>query len=536
MKTFKTLLFMKKIIGFITVLFVFIVGFRVHAQDTLWNLKDKALDKVPGISLKQAYDFAQSKKKKTKTVLVAIIDSGVDIYHEDLQGKIWTNPNEIDSNGIDDDKNGYIDDVHGWNFIGGADGRNVEGDTYEMVRLYSKGCKKFDGKSKSQIAKSDKTEYEEWLKAKTEYETEYASYIQNKKRYEDILPFFVKADPILAKAMGVEKFDINDLTAFKGFSKDEQAIVKDYIMLNGYNLSRFNCEEMIEYFNSVLNTKLNKDYNPRYIIGDDENNINDSIYGNGDVKGKSSGHGTMCAGVIAANRENGIGSQGICSDVKLMVIRVVPGGDERDKDVALGIRYAVKMGAKVINCSFGKSYSPNKWMVDAAIKFAKENDVLIVHASGNDASNIDVETNFPKVPESISSVSQSNWLDVGASTNQLVRLAASYTNFGKNTVDVFAPGSDIFSTSPENFYSFSSGTSCAAPVVTGVAAMIRSYYPQLTANQVRNIIAESAIVYKQKVPMPGEKKKRISFKKLSKTGGLVNAYEAIKLAEQRSNP
>jgi subtilisin family serine protease len=292
-------------------------------------------------------------------------------------------------------------------------------------------------------------------------------------------------------------------------------------------------EETYKHYKDEYQIRLNVEYETRKIVGDNEADMNDTIYGNNDLKAETSSHGTHVSGIIAAIRDNNLGGQGVADNVKIMALRVVPGGDEHDKDVALAIRYAVKMGAQIINCSFGKSYSPNPEYISQAIKFAEDNNVLIVHAAGNDNSNNDNKGNFPTDRDPVTSSRSNIWIEVGASNYELGRnIPAGFSNYGKTTVDVFAPGVEIYSCSPENQFESASGTSDASPVVAGIAALLLSYYPELTAVDLKKIIMQSAVYYgKQKVKIPGEKRKKTKFKNLSVTGGIVNAYQAVKMAD-----
>ncbi|RUA26488.1 MAG: peptidase S8 [Bacteroidetes bacterium] len=513
-------------------------GFQSFAQDSTtteasqysqWSHGDIETDSVVGISLEKAYAFMHKKNKVAKPVVVAIIDSGVDTAHEDLKDRLWINLGEIPYNGIDDDKNGYIDDVYGWNFIGNANGENVNGDTWELTRLYRKYKKKFGKKTKKEIAKSDMKEYQEWLRIEKDYKKQRADSKAAVKNYKLYLDAIKNSNAILEQHLG-PNFTKEDVESINTTSDRLKWAIQMYEYFEGNPTP---IEKALEYHEKLLSQKLNPRFHTRQIVGDDVNDINDRFYGNNDVTAETSGHGTGVAGIVAATRNNGIGVQGIADSVRIMIVRVVPGGDERDKDVALGIRYAVDNGAQIINGSFGKSYSAHKEFVDSAIVYAERHGVLIVHAAGNSGENNDKVTHYP-TPEYAPRKFVNNWIDVGASSSHLgLKLPASFSNYGRKSVDIFAPGVDIRSTSPKNKYGVSSGTSDASPVVTGVAALVLSYYPELTAVQLKEIILKSARKYpKQKVLLPGDEKKKTKFKKLSKTAGVVNAYEALKLAEE----
>jgi subtilisin family serine protease len=220
--------------------------------------------------------------------------------------------------------------------------------------------------------------------------------------------------------------------------------------------------------------------------------------------------------------------------VKLMMIRAVPDGDERDKDIGNAIRYAVDNGAQIINMSFGKDYSPNKSVVDDAVRYADSRGVLMVHAAGNDGADLNASPQFPK-PVYLGGDRAQNWIEVGASSwKGGDGLAAEFSNYSRTQVDVFAPGVDILSTVPGNRYDRDSGTSMAAPVVSGLAALIMDYFPNLTATDVKRIIVTSTTRVDQMVVRPGGTDS-VSFASLSASGGIVNAYNAIKMAEQVSS-
>ena len=213
-----------------------------------------------------------------------------------------------------------------------------------------------------------------------------------------------------------------------------------------------------------------------------------------------------------------------------MTIRAVPDGDEHDKDIALAIRYAVDNGAQIINMSFGKSFSPEKKWVDEAVAYVASKDVLLVHAAGNDGRNLDTSYNYP-TSKFLDDKRATNWITVGASGDPAAGgVTAGFSNYGKEEVDVFAPGVKIYSTVPGgNTYQFLQGTSMASPVVAGLAALLLEYFPTLSARQIKDVIERSSVPFTDSVRTPGTGK-LTTLNNLSKTGGLVNAYEAVKLA------
>jgi subtilisin family serine protease len=499
-----------------------------HTKDQ-WYLLDPKIDKVAGISLDKAYQHLTG--RTGQKVVVAIIDSGFDTAHVDIKTNMWVNPGEIPGNGLDDDGNGLVDDVHGWNYLGNQSGENVAGETLEMTRLYRQLKPVYSRLKPSMIAEDQKEEYALYLRVKEAWQKEFDNAQDHLKMYQNLLENYNQTVVILGRYLNNQEFTRSDVAAIK--TRDERVIrAKNfYLLISAMEWNQETLTAMVEHCKSILNTKLNLDHDPRHILGDDPLNLNDSIYGNNDLDGTTAGHGTSVAGVVAAIRHNGFGINGIADLAEIMIIRVVPGGDEYDKDVARAIFYAVNNGARVINCSFGKDFSPQKWMVDAAVKYAEAHGVVIVHAAGNDGKNNDDGNNFP-TPYYDDGGRASNWIEVGASTKHINKnLPASFSNYGLQRVDLFAPGEEIMSLRPGSRYESASGTSLAAPVVTGVVALLLSYYPDLTAADVRTIIMDSATPYgKKKVIIPGSSKKT-RMKNLCVSGGVLNAYNAVIMAE-----
>lgn len=513
-----------------------------------WHLLDLQDSGYYGISMDKAYQFVKSKNLKSNPVIVAVIDSGVDTLHEDLQSILWRNPKEIPGNGIDDDKNGYVDDVYGWNFLGGRDGRNVEKDSYEAARVYHRLKNKWEGKeiASSKLSAEETQEYKMWLKAKSDIvgNVNPLEVIQIKRMYKDMKP----GDSIIRKDLDKEEYNCKDLAEYT--PTDDKAKRLKQLLLNicrGNDNDDISNVMILDELESEISKYETVDRAPQEyrneIVQDNYNDINDRFYGNSNVMVSKSAalHGTHVSGIIGAIRNNGVGMDGVADNVKIMTVRAVPDGDEHDKDIALAIRYAVDNGAKVINMSFGKGFSPEKKWVDDAVKYAQSKGVLLVHAAGNSSQNLDSTYNFP-TPVFIDSTRASNWITVGASGDPKIGgLTASFSNYGKNEVDVFAPGVRIYSTVPGgNTYQNLQGTSMASPVVAGLAAFILQYYPHLTPEQVKMVIEKSARNPGIKVKVPGTDEEA-DLSEISRTGGVINAYEAIKLAsaikpEQKAKP
>ncbi|XHP73609.1 hypothetical protein KCTC52924_01353 [Arenibacter antarcticus] len=483
-----------------------------------WGHLDLLTDTIPGMSVDKAYsDILQN--KKGERVIVAVLDAGMDLTHEDLVNVLWVNEGEIPGNNKDDDNNGYVDDVHGYNFLGDSYNEQLE-----MTRIVS--LKLGDAALQAE--------------AKSKLDKDYQKALQNKQRYEQIYQAVKNADSEVKTLLGKDNYSKEDLAAIK---TENEAMLGNVGILTQMLSIKDSISEVLEelnsgitYFSDQLNYNLNLDFNGRTIVGDDPYDITDTKYGDGNPQSRQEdeSHGTHVAGIIAAERNNGKGANGVANNVAIMSIRAVPNGDEYDKDIALGIRYAVDNGAKIINGSFGKSFSPNaEWVYDA-IKYAAENDVLFVHAAGNSSEDLDnpKNPNFPNDQINNGPEMADNVITVGALNSKYgSEMIASFSNYGAINVDVFAPGNAIYSTMPGNKYDFQGGTSMAAPAVAGVAALIMSYYPDLTASQVKKIIMQSGLTTKAKVIVGGDSDTPKSFKEISKSGKMVNAYNALIMAE-----
>ncbi|RPG34009.1 MAG: peptidase S8 [Muricauda sp. TMED12] len=493
-----------------------------QAEKKRWGHLDLVADTIPGMSVDRAYNEI-IKSKKGKTVVVAVLDSGMDLEHEDLKGVLWTNADEVPNNGKDDDGNGYVDDIHGYNFLG--DSYNEQLEYVRMLRLNIGDA-------------SDRAE------ARLLLDKEYPEAVQNKQQYEQIFQVVKGADQLVKTELGKEAYTKKDLLSIepKTAQMEQSVAVLTQMFTYGDSIPEVleELEEGIKYFSEQANYNLNKDFNGRAPVGDDPYDIADVPYGNGNPKNQvdSESHGTHVAGIIAATRNNGIGVDGVANNVEIMSIRAVPNGDEYDKDIALGIRYAVDNGASIINCSFGKSFSPKaEWVYDA-IKYAASKDVLIVHAAGNDGEDLEdpKNRNYPNDDMDEDREFVDNMITVGAlSSSYGSEMVASFSNYGNQRVDVFAPGAEIYSTMPNGEYEFQGGTSMAAPAVAGVAALIRSFHPDLSASQVKNIIMQSGLRTKASVIVAGDQTKATTFDKISKSGKMVNAYNALILATNISN-
>ena len=501
-----------------------------HAKN--WHLQYNSKDTnygiglIDGLNKFQIPTSASGIPLEAKPIVVAVIDDGVDIKHPDLQNNIWVNTKEIPGNAVDDDHNGYIDDINGWDFLGNL-ANDIEFDNFESTRLLRDAREKFKIKDLSKLSKAEKAEYKQYLKMEKQYQKDYAAAQED----YDIMKFLEKMSNALLSELDSSNISYQNLLKFDPKSVDAKM---------GYSMVVSFCKEGMtpkEVFKGIredyekafdkLYYHLNIDFDSRKQIGDNYEDAKSLGYGNQNVMGPDSKHGSHVAGIIAATRDNRLGIDGIAPKVKIMCLRVVPNGDERDKDVAHAIRYAVDNGAKIINMSFGKSISYNAAIVREAIRYAESKNVLMVHAAGNEHSNNDDQIFYPSAQYQKDSFCKT-WIEVGASDRD--QAPADFSNYGKNTVDVFAPGVQIYSTVSNSAYDAYDGTSMASPVVAGIAALIWSYYPNLTAVQVKQIIESSVVKPEAKFIKPGKKRKKTTYKKLCKTAGIVNVENALKAA------
>jgi subtilisin family serine protease len=503
-----------------------------------WYNLDSKSDKVSGVSVDKAYNELLKGKSAKKKIVVAVIDGGVDTAHADLKGHIWKNTDEIPGNGIDDDNNGYVDDIYGWNFLG-TKGYNLNVENLEYTRILKKLKPIFKNvKSKDVVSADQMDDYKLYLACTAKYNEEYKTNEAEQKGIEKFEEKLNEAETKIKEYLKKDKITESDL---QGITSTDAKITsyKDFLVkVYKQGITAEVLKSAKEQSETYLDKYLNFDFNPRDSVGDDPENISDTKYGNNDVSGTRADHGTLCAGIIAAKRDNGIGINGIASDVLIMALRVVPDGDERDKDIALAIRYAVDNGANVINMSFGKAFSPQKKFVDDAFKYAEQHNVLLIHAAGNDGMNNDSTEHYPTKNLNDGTVVK-NMINVGASNLKLDKTyPAFFSNYGQS-VDLFAPGMNIVSTVPGSNYDKANGTSFSCPVVSGVAALVWSYYPDLTALQLKEVLLSSVTSQaKLKVNLPNKEsdvKKIVKFSTLCSTAGTVNAYKALKAADKMTN-
>lgn len=510
-----------------------------QTSPTQWHHLDPAADKTIGISTERAYELLKKLPTPSRPVIVAVIDGGVDINHEDLKSVLWTNPNEVAGNGKDDDHNGYVDDVHGWNFVGTKDGHTLAFIQKEETRLYARLKPLYEGKNRASLSPKQQAEFDLYQVVKPYYISKRVEAETTFRKDTELLNEDKDHIDKLKKAFGVSRVDTAMLRKPPFTDTTLLQNARSYYRMLKRN-GGANLDTIVTYFSSFnkqlkarLDYAYNPDYNPGTVRGDNPDNLTERYYGNADAIGdyteRGTRHGTHVAGIIAADRTNSADVKGIADHVQIMSVVAVPDGDEYDKDVANAIRYAVDNGASVINMSFGKYFSPEKAVVDEAIRYADRKGVLLIHAAGNDNLDLDSAQQYPS-PSYLNGQVIPNLITIGASSlNNDSSLVAPFSNYGQRMVDVFAPGVLIQSTIPKGKYGPSSGTSMATPVVAGIAAVLKTYFPKLTPANLKRIIVQSAIPYHTRVLKPGTKQK-VDFATLSKTGAIVNLYEAVRLA------
>ena len=475
-----------------------------------WHNLDIEKDSVPGTSVERAYNELLN-DLKGKKVIVAVIDTGLDIDHISLSENIWINKDEK-VNGKDDDNNGYIDDIHGWNYLGSS-----YNETRDMTR----------------ILRDNKINNRKYNLVEEEIQKE----IKNSKEQLNILNYYIQildeSKELLTDYLDNDNFSIQDVNSIETVDPKLNRAKNIYKDFDFYGYTKEYLNEGIDQYNDFINYHFNVEFNGR-TTNDDIYDINDRNYGDNNINNtkESESHSTHVSGIISGNRKIEDGNKGINNLAEIMVLRAVPNGDEYDKDVALAIRYAVDNGAKIINGSFGKYFSSNpEWVIDA-IRYASENDVLFIAGAGNESKDLDSlsNDNYPNDQYFNKDEFSETFIKVGASSINLdENFTAYFSNYGKINVDIFAPGVDIYSSMPNNKYKFQDGTSMASPVVAGIASLIMSYFPRLSAKKVKEIILESGIDIDLEIGNLGDKK---NFNEYSKSGKLINAYNALILASK----
>lgn len=505
-----------------------------------WYHKDFATTKVYGVDTDNAYKFFESKGLKPKPVVVAVIDSGVEIDHPGLKANMWKNPNEVPNNGKDDDHNGYVDDIHGWNFLGGKNG-DVDVDNLEVTRVVRQFKPMFEGPN-SAANKTNQAKYPEdfkmYMSAKNLFETkgqEARQQYEQIKMINDMIPNMVRmlggktfTEANVAGLKPTTQQDAMALSVMRNMAKDPSMAGK-----SSADFEKAVREDIGEYLKETETQgakQYNLDYDPRSIVGDNYGDYSEKYYGNNHYEGPDALHGTHVAGIIAGVPNGSEPQYGVASRVaKIMTVRAVPDGDERDKDVANAIRYAVDNGASVLNMSFGKPLSPGKKYVWDAMKYAQDKGVLLVHAAGNDNVDIAKEENYPTNFTTATDAAPfvNNVITVGASTRDSKALRAGFSNYNTKMVDVFAPGNEIYSTVPDAKYRYLQGTSMASPVVAGAAAVLKAYMPNLTPAQMIEALVNSSNKSNTNAMIEGGDS---LFDGISRAGGVIDLRKAAEYA------
>ncbi|MBB1561863.1 MAG: S8 family serine peptidase, partial [Flavobacteriaceae bacterium] len=505
-----------------------------------WYHKDFSTTNVYGVNTDNAYKFLESKGLKPRTIVVGVLDSGVEVDHPGLINNMWKNPNEIPNNGIDDDKNGYVDDIYGWNFIGGKTA-DVDADNLEVTRMVKKYQPILEGtdsaKNRANQAKMPE-EYAIYQKSKKLYDEKGSE----AKQYYHYFSGFNNAIPSIVKTLNGKTLTKANLAAIKPASQEDSRnlqILNSLVQDAGNvgktpkeveELLRKEIEGALKHYESQATKHYNLDFDPRAeIVGDNYDNYNEKHYGNNHYEGPDASHGTHVSGIIAGLPHGNEAQYGVAHKVaKIMTVRAVPDGDERDKDVANAIRYAVDNGAKILNMSFGKAVSPGKKHVWDAMKYAEKKGVLLVKAAGNENQNIGENEYFPTnfMKQSDEKPFVSNMIVVGASTNNSQNLRARFSNYNGKMVDVFAPGQEIYSTVPDAKYEYLQGTSMASPVVAGAAAVLWAYMPSLTPQQIKEALVKTV----NKSTVNANVDSNANFDQISVAGGVIDLYKAAQYA------
>ncbi len=506
-------------------------------EETLkvWWQKDIEKDSIPGIGLERVYQEL-IKDRTGEEVIVAVLDTKLDIDHEDLKGQIWVNNDEIPNNGIDDDDNGYIDDVHGWNFLGNSKGEDILYQFSEFMRVINEYQARFENKSLETLNDDEKKLYLKYQKAKKEFETKKKQALEEKLSSDSLtMEYYAGKDALkkyLEEGYTSEQLDSlgkkdTSLTKFTNLFKDIVA----------YNISEDDIKYSSNSFKERLNRDLNLSYDETALREDNVSDFSDSIYGNPVIKGEVPfEHSILVSGPLAAKRNNSKGLEGFSNQIKIMPIVMIPTGAHHDKDLFMALKYAVDNGAQIINMSWGKDYSLYEEYVFEAMKYAEKNDVLLVMSSGNDNLDIDKTLHFPRDYNENGTVIKTI-IKSSANTKRIdSTLVAEFSNFGRKNVDVFAPGKEIYTTDSNNTYRFGEGTSYTVPLVSGTAALLKSFFPKLTAIELKEIILSSSTRLDILVKRPGDEEDAslVPFSSLSRTGGILNAYSAFKKASELS--
>ncbi len=519
---------------------------------TFWHWKDLEKDGVHGVSLFKAQQLLTDLKLKPTPIIIAILDGGIDTAHPQIKPMLWNNPKEIPGNALDDDKNGYVDDVHGWNFLGNAAGQNINKASDEKSRIYHRYKNEFK-QDKLDSAAWDvkkKQDFYTWQQAAAEivFTDEDAANLSFIKMARNAV---VKMGLILIKEIEDTNFTTEQLETFQPIGKLTADTKISYLRtMQALGIDRISgyhsiVEDLNEYISGKDQSAISIDTPPedlrKKITQDQYENFKDQYYGNNNITGPNAKHGTHVAGLAAGMVDTNFTKSNFRNPIQIMGVRVVPDGDEYDKDIALGIRYAVNNGAKIINMSFGKSFSPEQPWVDSAIRYAASKDVLIIHSAGNESYDLNNKSVYPSPYSNVFKDKASNMITVGASSDPVIAesILTEFSNYGNKIVDVLSPGNKIFSSLPNQQYGFLNGTSMSAPILSHIAALVRAYFPKLSATEVKAILLQSSWKPNDPntlFPIP-QKDQSIKLNDISAEGGIINAALSIQnaLLFQRNN-
>jgi subtilisin family serine protease len=522
---------------FILIISFYCCSLFAWGQDAkFWHWKDLEKDGVHGVSLLKAQQLLTDLKLKPTPIIIAILDGGIDTTHPQIKPILWNNPKEIPGNALDDDKNGYIDDIHGWNFLGNAAGQNIDKASDEKSRIYHRYKNEFKQEKIDSVAwdAKKKANYKTWQQAAAEivFSEEDAANLSFIKMARNAV---VKMGLILIREIVDTNFTTEQLESFQPIGKLTADTKISYLRtMQALGIDRISgyhsiVEDLNEYISGKDQSAVSIDTPPedlrKKIIKDQYENFNDQYYGNNNITGPNAKHGTHVAGLAAGIVDTNFTKSNFSNPIQIMGVRVVPDGDEYDKDIALGIRYAVNNGAKVINMSFGKSFSPEQAWVDSAIRYAASKDVLIIHSAGNESYDLNNKSVYPSPFSNVFKDRATNMITVGASSDPVIAesLLTEFSNYGNKIVDLLSPGKKIYSSLPNQQYGFLDGTSMSAPILSHIAALVRAYFPKLSATEVKAILLQS--IWKPTDPS-------IKLNELSAEGGIINASLSIQNAQQ----
>jgi subtilisin family serine protease len=557
---------MKKIYILIASLLIGVAG---YAQNENWHHLAPE-DGVFGAAIERAHAAARESglRPARRPITIALIGGGIDISHKAISDIIWVNRRERRINGRDNDRNGWIDDRHGWNFLGNdtmtINSLSTMGDR-EFLRLKDKYnhflfvedgiAYMFDDELGALVETeppADMEEFEYFLRVVTE--SELAETNRGVMLAKAVVWYIREIGHSMRMAYPERVLTRTDFGEFVRAQQSTTAMQDALfafidLMFMSANTEDWNTMAAFADTEFIPIQELRHERamarrfpRERELIGDDPNDLNDKGYGNNNLLANNALRNTMIAGIIGAG-----GGQseirGITNNVQIMTLRIEADfGEPYMKDMALAIRYAVEQGADIIQLGATNRLFPrhqSHW-VEEALRYAEQRNVLVVIPVRDLSSNLD---DFPFYPNrNLSTGTLSNIITVAASDS--LGNPFLWANFSETELDIFAPGVEIKSAMPGNRYAIDSGSAYAAAMVTGVAAFIKNYFPQITPAQMRQLLIDTvtdrsdAEVEKQYRATAGSMRGRIAtdlflFSDLCVSGGILNAERAIKEAGRR---